>query len=669
MALTKAQTAKFKQTQDPELAFFNERFAQLKRARTNVNGVNMEKVYRDADKDYELNRLGDFRREGNPYKGLNLREQLPRFDLNKTDWQSENTDAATFAKIQTALSLMFDRNPVPVLKAGSKKFVATTEIAKSIIEDSQLKEDFKEKLKIYVFNGSKYGTGFARTYIKETRCEYEDLVAVNPITGDKKWEKRKKVKRKIYFEPLNNFNVWTDDGALPNQYDTLNDWAWRKLYDDDSLIEEFGTKEMLAKVKEAIGKKSSGGAVTANEDEDRLPEPKNEVLFYENIKRDMVLVIANGVKVFSGKLPAHKRLSLVYAIWNLRSDLTIHGIGIPEIMRQDKNLLDKMRNMSIDQLVLSIYKMFFYDGTLDAEDTDLTIRPGAGQKVIDPSKLKWLEVPGPGQESINREEMLRRDMDVSTGINKELAGAVQSGGDIRALALLQAKEAGLSKIKVALDNILWAISKEAELRWDLIQEMNMTPMEVNKLLDPGDVRAYLDEIEGNKQLYFHDQEEGAVYALKFPEIRAKVKLGEDGVYSKSNEEQFFTITPELIRWRGDITFTAESILVSNKELDKQMKLDMSNMLIPMLAQDPAVMLKPARMILEIYNEDPENWLPDQWLRPNPEAVPQPMDGEAPAPTAEMPTMPEAETMIAPTDTVPGEGTTNAVDKLMKQMRA
>lgn len=644
---------------ETDLQFFNKRLDQLKLHRQSTfHGIKLDKIYKDADKDYQLNRLGDFNTQGNPYKGLNLREQLPRFDLNRNDWQSENTDAAVYAKIQTAMSLMFDRNLVPTLTAGSKKFTATTEFAKAVLMDSQAKEDFKEKIKIFMFNTMKYGTGFGRTFIKETECEYRDIVSIDKVTGKREYKNIEKTKKQVYFKPLNNFNVFIDDCALPNQYDTMNDWFWRELYSDEALMAEFGETQ---KIKDALVKKPDAGATEANEDKDRLPTPKNEVWFMENRERDLQMVVCNGVEIYNEILPSHKKLSLVYAIWNLRSDLTIHGCGLPEIMRQDKMMLDKIRNMSMDQLALSIYKMFFYDGTIDAEDTDLQIKPGLGQRVIDPSKIKWLEVPGPGQESINREEMLRRDMDVSTGVNKEMSGVNSVGRDIKALGMLQAKEAGLAKLKTGLDNVLWALSKEAELRWDLIQELNMTPESVEKMLDPKVIQEYLDEIGHNAQLFHHDAGEGAVYALRYPEIRANIKMNDQGVYGPSQQEDFFHVTPESIRWRGDITFTADAILASNKELNRQMKLDMINLLLPLLSQDPALMKKPAMEMLELYDETPEDWLPDSWLQAQAPTPAQP-------PTPEQPVQqPPEPGLSAPTQVPPeslGQGESSLANKML-----
>lgn len=392
----------------------------------------------------------------------------------------------------------------------------------------------------------------------------------------------------------------------------------------------------------------------------------------------MVFVVSNGKKIYKGKLPTHKELSLINVFWNMRNDLSIYGCGICEIMRQDKNLLDKIRNMSVDQLVLSIYKMFFYDGTLNSEDAQIKLKPGRGIRVLDPSKVKWLEVPSGGAEAYSREALLRENIEESTGISKALTGVLNSDPNVKALALQQAKESALAKLRSPLDNILSALAREARIRWSLIQELNMFPEEVHKLYDPEEISAYLEEINHNAELFYHDPTEGAVYALKYPEIAANLTVDKNGVYKASQERAFFNVTPDMIRWDGEITFSAEAILVVNKELQKQMDLDMANLLIPLFSGDPNLLLKPAKQILKIYGKDEADWLPDAWLHPSqfaPQAQPigpggmgpqsevQPTD-QGQNPQTQPNQVPGLPRVVSERETQPGSGTTDIVNKMV-----
>src|SRR3990167_10642577 len=101
MAQKKPQSKPVEQA-DKELVAFNIRKKQLEEHRKSAHGVNLEDMMRMADRDYELKPLGKMK---NKSKGLNLRLSENRVDLRTDeDWQSDNSDAAVFSKIQTALA-------------------------------------------------------------------------------------------------------------------------------------------------------------------------------------------------------------------------------------------------------------------------------------------------------------------------------------------------------------------------------------------------------------------------------------------------------------------------------------------------------------------------------------------------------------------------------------
>jgi hypothetical protein len=110
---------------------------------------------------------------------------------------------------------------------------------------------------------------------------------------------------------------------------------------------------------------------------------------------------------------------------------------------------------------------------------------------------------------------------------------------------------------------------------------------------------------------------------RYPEERMKLKA-KDGKYEKSDEENFFLVTPSTLRWDGEIEIDVKSILMETPELEKQQLLELNNLIVPLLAGPPQVNKKPVLMLLKKYNQDPADWIPDAWLSENPmPAVPQP----------------------------------------------
>ena len=102
--------------------------------------------------------------------------------------------------------------------------------------------------------------------------------------------------------------------------------------------------------------------------------------------------------------------------------------------------------MTIDQLTLSIYKMFFYQGTQSITETgDIKITPGAGKQVLDPKNINWLEIPGPGSEAWKGLEIFKKDMDEASGITDPLLGIITGK---TAFEIAQAKESALKALGI-----------------------------------------------------------------------------------------------------------------------------------------------------------------------------------------------------------------------------
>lgn len=646
---------------------FKKRKVQMQDHRRSSRGHNIEALMKMADDDLRLVPLDVGKKRGTNWGGdwrsseewtLYMQSQTKN---RKSKWKSNMSDAVAFSKIMAATSVLFDRNPEATLRSR-KGFDGVMMVAKEKITASQQKEKFKDKMRLFVFNMAKYGTGFGRTYVYESERTITETIGVNPLTGEKKTAPKTITTREVEFEPLNNFNVWIDDMAKPAQEHTLNDWMFRKLYTDDQLVSEFGKSKETEKSLKASPTSSEFLNNESSVKEQSEQSHVNEVFFYENYQECLMYMESNGIPIKVTPLPDHARLSLSYALWNLRSDQSMDGVGLPEILRQNKALLEKVSNMTIDQIVLSIYKMYFHPGTNGSKDADIDIQPGKGQSVIDPSKINFLNIPGPGEDAYRLQEILRSNMDDDTGVGKALSGGGFSDPNMKAIAIAQAKDASLARLKLPLDGILSALANEAQLRWDLIQEIGIYPTEIKTLLTQEEIDKYLVEV-GEDPERFKMDETGTFHALSYPELQAKIEMDESGAWKKGDTENTVMITPSLIRWQGDIVFSAEAVLVQSKELTKQMDLDMANLLIPLFQGNPELNKKPVEQILKIYGKDPKEWLPESWLNP------------ALAPAQQFPTPPgtQNQTMkntegeAPPQSVVPeselGQGTSNLIQKI------
>ena len=628
-----------------DFKFVQTRIEQLKESRKQQYDTNIETIWADADKDYVPHKL-----RGRGKKTLVTDETKgwrgQMVNLGESNWQSDISQPNPFIKIQIALSILIDQNPEGVFSAASKKFVATTELMRQLYKRSWETAKSKQQLKLFTFNLAKYGWAAARTYPLRITRKVKNLVKFDQENPDNSTYENKEVVEfnDIFRENLNPWNVWIDDLAQPDNQFSLRDWSWRKVYALDAFKEEFGNWKLADKVQS--GGNTQEKLDTKGDASKQFKEPNLvEVYFYENRLKDLFVVIANGVPVVISPLPISdskglKKLSLWQTYWNLRSATCPLGIGIYEAMRYDQNLIDRIRNMTIDQLTLSIYKMFFYQGTQSLTETgDIKITPGAGKQVLDPKNINWLEIPGPGREAWEGLQVFKQDMDEASGITDPLLGTVTGK---TAFEIAQAKEAALKRLKNPLENITDALNTDAYITVSLAQLIYSVP-ETYEIADPALIEAYLQEIQSDPQLYERVPGEADEFgqpttqdkftAKVFPEFPLNLEDDKDGNLIETKDTRFFRIKPDSLAWEGIINIKSQSVLMPSKQLDKTLDMEMYNMLIPLLVQPPELYAKIAKSIVKLYDKDPKDVLPEVWVNPPP---PQPEPLFIPTQDAELP---------------------------------
>lgn len=608
-----------------DFRFVRDRITQLQRTRTQQYGTNLDTLWMEADRDYIPHRL---RNRGKKVlvedESKGWRSSLVQ--LGTTDWQSDVSQANVFIKIQTALGILIDQNPTGVFTPMAKKFVATTELIKQLYQRSWAVAESKAQLKLFVFNLAKYGWAIARTYPLRITRKVKVLTEYNPDEPDKSVYEEKEVVEynDIMRENLDTRNAWIDDMAKPNNKLSMRDWAWRKVYALDSAELEFGNYKNWqyvtagGNVAETVNNpdysKATDGSIKTFQEPNLV-----EILFYENRLKDLFMVIANGVPVVIEPLPVsdakgNKKLSCWQTYWNIRHTNCPYGIGIYEAVRFDQGLVDRIRNMTIDQLTLSIYKSFFYQGTTNVSETgDIKIAPGVGKQVLNPKDIQWLQIAGPGAEAWQGIELFKKDLDEASGVTDPLTGEVTGK---TAFELAQAKEAALKRMKVPLDNILDALNTEGYLTVSLMQILYSIP-ETYEIADQQLIEDYMNEIQGDPDLYEEGQPnemgQRQITAKVYPEFPLNLKEDETGNLMEVPDTEFFRVKPKFLNWEGIVNIKSESILSPSRQVDRALELEMANVLIPLLVQDPMIYGKLAREIVKDYDKDPRDVLPPDWL--------------------------------------------------------
>lgn len=586
---------------------FLRRKSELLNSRKNVYGLDIDAEMRRMDKMY-------FRKQADI--------PVSELDANQRPLAINNA----YGKIQTALGILIDRNPKYILEEDNPKYSANRALLKALGEKSFRRTNSLGQFKLSVFNQAKRGWFIGRTFNRQLQHDARFLKSIDD-KGKRAYETRKVTKLDdVAYMNLNNFNTWLDEQTRPDDFFSTRDWMWREVWYIDDLRETFPESE-FPNMKYV----SSGGdtretiegvyAVTTSKGQTSSPQSQKpgmtEVFFYENQYADQFIIEMNGVMVVWEPLPQNnKRLSCSYGYWHLRGDDTPYGIGVIEEMEHDEEYIDRINNMDMRQLLLTIAPGGFYSGTEDMEDENMKITPGVFRRTMNPKDVTWLQIPEGNQKGMERVDWIERKQEDKTGISKILEGGMQETETGTAFETGVRRESGLRRLRLPLKSIQYALDNEFNNRIALIQQV-YSDFQVEHLVDQEKINAYLDEVGEDPDFYFIENEgvpgKEVFYAKKVRSEMLNLEQAEDGDYVETESPSFFHIKPEMLAFTGIATTDISSLLINSEELEKAETLRMVNLLTPMLAMPMEQTAKLAKQLLQAYNKDIQKWLPQEWI--------------------------------------------------------
>lgn len=638
--------------------FIKRRVHELQESRTELK---IEKKWKEADAEY-VPREMEFGTEGKRFETDQTdgyRTRLVPIGDNTQNWRSSNSAPTLLQKIQTAISLIIDNDPELMFVALQKKFEGTSTLANGLWKRNWHIAGGKEVLKLFVFNLVKYGTAFGRSYPRVIKYNKEVLVEYDAEHPEKNKYESKEI---VWFndvakQNLDPFRTWIDEQAKPYDMFSMNDVYYELDFAYDAAEIEFGQYVNWQYVKK--DSKSFPNDDIKNKDDDKqIRKDIVTIGFYENRLKDLYVIkaVKDDIILHSCPLPNDDGLlSLWYGMWVLRSADRPDGISLWEIICQDKHTYDKWMNMGSDQLTLSIMKFGYYTGTQALTgDGRMDIVPGMAKQITN-GKIDWMAIDGPGDDWWKGIDKIQSNMDDSSGITPTMEGDV-TGKTLGEIQL--ARESSLKRLKIPLENIMWAIEQDAYLTLSWMSQIYSTP-EVKEFANEKEMLAYEKENDITHNELFQQTDPNAqpqtdpmtgqpmapeVTGLKatyLPQLALHLENRKGQLFESKDSKYFQVGSDELpassLRWKGMIKGIAKSLVGNSEIILKQTKQEMANLLIPLFAQDPAIVKNAALQICKVNEEDPTDWLPD---------VPGWNDKPVPPPTPKEPEPPSIGISIA-----------------------
>lgn len=611
--------------------------------------LGIEGKWKEADEEYIPHELdfGTTRKRFETDQDTGLRSRMvPVGDVTQ-QWRSAASAPTLLAKIQTAVGIIIDNQPEGDLVALLKKYQATTDLAYALWKRNWSITNAKENLKLIVFDLFKYGWG-AQTTAPRT-VKYKKRVLVEADTenpeNDKYEEREITWFNDVDRQRLDPFRTWIDELAKPYDPYSMNECYFEYDLSWDAFQVEYGrypnasyVKPDNAMVRQDDKKKTNR---QAPEVQDKKRRDVVTVGIFQSRHKDLFVIWVPKAKivVYMGPLPNDDGyLSLTHTLLMLRRSDLPYGVSLWEVIRQNKQLYDKMKNMTMDQLVLSIMKFGFHTGTNTAlGDGVMSIVPGQSRQVTSSTgnakdAVNWMEIPGPGADAWKGLEALSSMMDDDSGISPTLEGEVtgKTLGEI-----LHAKESALKRLKTPLENIAWLIEQDAYVSLSWMSQIYAIPtvMQFSSELELTNYERESDmsrsqlfgtqqqDSNGQPQIDEHGQPVigGPFQAHYLPQLALHLEDSE-GNLKTSKESSFFQlgngsgqITPSKLKWRGIFKVIPRSIVDSSQELVKASKMEVFNMIMPLLQFPPELVARPIAQMLKVVEEDKDDWLPDTFI--------------------------------------------------------
>ena len=102
-----------------------------------------------------------------------------------------------------------------------------------------------------------------------------------------------------------------------------------------------------------------------------------------------------------------------------------------------------------------------------------------------------------------------------------------------------------------------------------------------------------------------------------PQLNLKLEKKGD-TFFETKDEQFFQVGKDLpsalLKWKGIIRVIPRSIVSPSLEVEKQRRMEIFNIIAPILINPLELFAKAVEKLLESNDEKAEDWLPDTWVQ-------------------------------------------------------
>ena len=378
------------------------------------------------------------------------------------DWMSNMFVPMTASHIRTIHPRTVDAKPELKVDGRTTEDMRKAIYAQAILDYVWEKANMESKMRDYVWQALVYGTTVGKVLWRTEMLIKTDKVIDEDSLEVKDVEEKKELYNDPDFEVVDIYNFYPDPYAT--SIDDARYVCQRYLLTKEQILRTYsGLKntEYLTKnsggditddttVRKDILVQADGGSSGGSGQQNTAESTLFEVCEYWERNR-FVLMVGDVIMKESKNVLTPGYLPFTVVAYE-KLPFEFYGIGICEQLEQPQHTLNVIRNQRVDNVTLSIQKMFIANPYALISKKDLVSRPFGLIRTSDINAVKPIDVP-PMNESAYREDALALDAGrMATGIDDWSRGE-QGPASTTATAVTTQKESTLERIKLFISQL------------------------------------------------------------------------------------------------------------------------------------------------------------------------------------------------------------------------
>ena len=377
------------------------------------------------------------------------------------DWMSNMFVPMTASHIRTIHPRTVDAKPELKVDGRTSEDQKKAIYVQAILDYVWEKANMESKMRDFVWQALVYGTTVGKVLCKTEMLIKTDTVINEDDLTIEDVEERKELYNDPDFEVIDIYNFYPDPYAT--SIDDARYVCQRYLLTKEQILSTYSgliNVEYLGKdggditddtmVRKDIITQTKDGSAGGSGQQQAAESTLFEVCEYWEKNRFVLMV--GDVIVKEGKNPLTPGFLPFTVVTYEKLPFEFYGIGIAEQLEQPQQTLNVIRNQRVDNVTLSIQKMFIANPYALISKKDLVSRPFGLIRTSDINAIKSVDIP-PMSESAYREDALALDAGrMATGIDDWSRGE-QGPASTTATAVTTQKESTLERIKLFISQL------------------------------------------------------------------------------------------------------------------------------------------------------------------------------------------------------------------------